>query len=189
MQRRVLKPRGTRGSALLEFTLVGITLLFIWVSIVEMALGMWNYHTLQYAVKMAAGYASVHGATCSISPNSCSVNLSNVVNVFQTAAIGIPMNKVVLRLTTTSGAVTTCNPVSSCSSNAAWNTNWPPSSNSDNAVGKDIYIRADYTFNTALAMFTGTGSAVRFGSNLGAWRVRLPRLQPPIDPVLACLYW
>ena len=163
-----------RGSALLEFTLVGITLMFVWISIEEMARGMWNYHTLQYATKLTASYASVHGATCSTSPNTCSVNVSDVVGVFKKAAIGIPMSKVVLTLTTASGAATTCNPVSTCSTNAKWSTMWPPSASSDNAVAKDIYVRADYTFNTALALFVPGKGKVAFGSAAGAGAYDFP---------------
>jgi len=174
MQHSKLKRKNTRGNALLEFTLVGIVLLFVCISTVQMAVGMWNYHTLQYAAKAAAAYASVHGISCSTKPNSCSVGMSDVVTVFQNAAVGVPMSKVVLTLTTTSGAAATCNPVSSCSSNAAWGATWPPSANQDNAVGKDIYIRADYTFNSALAMFIPGKGSVAFGSSAGAGAFDFP---------------
>jgi hypothetical protein len=168
LDHRATRHKNTRGSALLEFTLVGIMMMFVWISIEEMARGMWNYHTLQYAVKTATSYASVHGATCSMSPNSCPVNVSDVVGVFRKAAIGVPMDQVTLTLTTASGAATTCNPVSTCSSNSAWSTMWPPSSSSDNAVGKDIYMRADYTFHTALGLYVPGAGSVSFGSNLGS---------------------
>jgi len=174
MHRSVIKRKKRCGSVLLEFTLVGITLIFVWISIEEMARGMWNYHTLQYATKVAAAYASVHGATCSISPNSCSVTVRDVVGAFQTAAIGVPMSEVTLTLTTASGAATTCNPVSTCSTNAGWATMWPPSAKSDNSVGKDIYIRADYTFHTALAMFIPGQGSVAFGSSSGAGTFNFP---------------
>jgi hypothetical protein len=36
--------------------------------------------------------------------------VSDVVGVFQNAAIGVPMSQVTLTLTTASGAATTCNP-------------------------------------------------------------------------------
>jgi len=174
MHNSVIKRKKRLGSALVEFTLVSIMVIFVWISIEEMARGMWIYHTLQYAVKMTAAYASMHGATCSITPNSCSVNVSTVVGVFKATAIGVPMNQVTLTLTTASGAATTCNPVSTCSSNAAWSTMWPPSSNGDNAVGKDIYIRADYVFHTALAMFVPGKGRVAFGSNQGAGTFDFP---------------
>ena len=150
----------------MEFTLVGIPMLFLFIGTEEMARGMWQYHTLQYAVKLATSYATVHGATCA-SPNSCAVNVSDVVGVFSANAIGIPMNSVALTLTSQHGSVT-CSQVSTCSSNASWGTQWPPSANNDNAVGNWIKIRADYTFHTALAMFwPGAGRPVQFGSSAG----------------------
>jgi len=150
----------TRGSALVEFCLTGIPLIFIWISAEEMARGMWNYHSLQYAAKTAGAYASVHGATCAISPNACTVTMANIASVFQTAAIGIPPSQVTLTFTTQSGASTTCNlgGVSNlCSSQA---TVWPPSSNTDNAVGKSIQISSSYLFKSALAMVGPGGSGV-----------------------------
>lgn len=168
-----MRRKHNAGSTILEFTLVGIPMIFIWISTFEMARGMWNYHTLQYAVKMTATYAAHHGATCG-SPNSCSVNVSDIVTAFQNAAIGIPMSQTALTLTTASGAVTTCNPVSTCSTSSSWSTQWPPSSSSDNAVGKDIYVRADYTFTSALALFVPGHGSVRFGSSLGAGKFDFP---------------
>jgi hypothetical protein len=47
---------------MLEFALTGIPLIFIWISIVQMAIGMWRYHTIQYAVKTAGAYIVVHGS-------------------------------------------------------------------------------------------------------------------------------
>jgi len=158
---------------MVEFTLVGIMMVFVWISTVEMARCMWNYHTLQYAVKLAGAYAAKHGATCG-SPNSCSATVGNVVTVFSNAAIGVPMDKVALTLTTASGATTTCNPVSTCSSGGSWGNTWPPSASNDNAVGKDIYIRADYTFGTPLALFVPGWGTQSFGSSAGAGRFDFP---------------
>ncbi|MGA2114552.1 MAG: hypothetical protein ABSH56_07345 [Bryobacteraceae bacterium] len=89
------------------------------------------------------------------------LNVSDVVGVFQNAAIGVPMSQVTLTLTTASGAATTCNPVSTCSSsNSAWSTMWPDALNQDNAVGQPIGIHADYTFSSAMALVmpAGTGA-------------------------------
>ena len=162
-----LNRKRRRGEALIEFTLVGIPLLFVWISTVEMSRGMWQYHTLQYATKMANAFASTHGATCG-SPNSCSVNVSDVVNTFSAYAIGIPPDKVKIVLLTKNNSVT-CNQVSTCSSNGSWSTPWPTSSNGDNAVGKTVEIKTFYTFSTALAMFwPGSGTPWSFGSAAGS---------------------
>jgi Flp pilus assembly protein TadG len=161
---------------MLEFVLVGIPMLFGVISVEEMSRGMWQYHTLQYAVKMANAYASVHGATCATTPNSCTVDVSNVIGQFQTYAIGVPMAQVAVTLTSeTSTNAVTCSQVSTCSSSSSWSTQWPPSSNGDNAVGNWIKFRADYTFHTALAMFwPGAGKPISFGSSAGAGTFDFP---------------
>jgi Flp pilus assembly protein TadG len=171
---RELKRRRCRGNALIEFVLVGIPLVFMTVSVEEMSRGMWQYHTLQYACKMANAYAAVHGATCAQSPNSCTVDVSNVVGVFESNAIGVPMSSVAVTLTSENNSAS-CSKVSTCSSGASWSTEWPPSANTDNQVGKWIKFRADYTFSTALALFwPGAGKPVIFGSTLGAGQFDLP---------------
>lgn len=157
-------PNSSRGSAILEFTFAGITLIFIWISIVQMAVGMWNYHTLQYAAKTAGQYAAVHGLTCSTSPNNCAVAIKDIAAVFQTAAIGLPPSQVTMTFTTDSGAVTTCmlgGATNPCSSQTSV---WPPAG--DNQVGKTVAIRADYTFHSALAMMApgAPGGPVKFGT-------------------------
>jgi len=51
-----------RGSTIVEFCLTGIPLIFIWIGIFWMAFGMWEFHTLQYASKVANSYLATHGA-------------------------------------------------------------------------------------------------------------------------------
>lgn len=169
-----LKRKRLRGSILVEFVLVGIPLLFIVIGLEEMARGMWQYHTLQYAVKMANAYASVHRATCGTSPNSCTVDVSAVIGVFQTNAIGIPMSNVAVTLTSENNSAT-CSQVSTCSTSSSWSTQWPPSADGDNAVGNWIKFRADYTFKTALSMFwPGAGKPLSFGSSAGLGKFDFP---------------
>ena len=160
--------RPTRGEALIEFTLVGIPLLFVWICVIEMSRGMWQFHTLQYATKMANAYAAVHGATCGADGNSCTVDVSDVVTQFQNYAIGIPMANVKIVLLTKNNSVT-CNQVSTCSSNGSWSSQWPTPTNGDNAVGNTTEIKTYYTFNTALSMFwPGSGTPWSFGSAAGS---------------------
>src|SRR5262249_51213800 len=88
--------------------------------------------------------------------------------------IGVPMSNVAITLTSENGSVT-CSQVSTCSTNSSWNTQWPPSTHGDNAVGNWIKIRADYTFNTALSMFwPGAGGPISFGSTTGAGKFDFP---------------
>lgn len=149
---------------MLEFCLTGILLIFVWISIAEMARGMWNYHTLQYAAKMAGTYASVHGATCSMPPNACTVAISDIATVFRNAAIGVPPSQVVLTFTTDSGDVATCNLGGSADLCSSLTSVWPPSTHNDNQIGKTVSIRADYVFHSALAMFAPGSGSVRFGA-------------------------
>jgi Flp pilus assembly protein TadG len=44
-------PKERGGTSLVEFTLVGIPMIFLLISTFEVARGMWEYHTLAYAVK------------------------------------------------------------------------------------------------------------------------------------------
>jgi TadE-like protein len=155
-----------RGSAMVEFVLVGVTLLFAWISAVEMARGMWHYHTLQYAVKAAGGYVAVHGANCAVSPNSCTIEVKDVAAVLKKAAIGIPDNRMNVQFTSASGTRVACNPLNTCYGNT---TQWPPATpttDPDNLVGKSFTIRVDYVFNSALSMVTPgvPQGVVRFGA-------------------------
>jgi Flp pilus assembly protein TadG len=157
----VVPNRNRRGSTLVEFALIGITLLFAWISIIEMSRGMWNYHSLQAAIKIAGGYTALHGATCAEAPNACTIQVKDILSVLRANAIGIPPASVNVTFTSASGTTKSCNPITTC---AADTTQWPPVANGDNAVGKDFTIRADYTFRSALAMVApGPGGPVRFG--------------------------
>ena len=58
--------KGRRGAVTLEFTLVGIPLLFTLISTVEMSRGMWMYQTQAYAISQGVRYLVVHGADCQL---------------------------------------------------------------------------------------------------------------------------
>jgi hypothetical protein len=123
---------------------------------------MWNYDTLQYAAKTAGSYASVHGATCALPSNSCTVAISDIATVFKNAAIGIPPNQVLMTFTTDSGTVTTCNLGGTTNLCSAQTSTWPPST--DNQVGKTLGIRADYSFYSGLSMFAPGSGSVSFAA-------------------------
>ena len=142
------KPRQA-GASLLEFTLIGIGLIFVLISFFEMARGMWTYQTLAYAVREASRYAAVHGKDCA-SPNSCRVSVGQIVGVLQSAGAGLDPNHTTVTLTSASGATTT-GTIASLLTNS---THWPPSSPStDYADGSSLTIQASYPFQTILAMF------------------------------------
>ena len=153
------KSRARAGSTLVEFTLVGIPLIFVLISTFEMARGMWNYQTLAYAVRAGSRYAAVHGAGCSGSGNTCGVAVSDVANAISSAAVGLPAANFNIVLSSATAASVTCAPLSSCSSNA---TVWPPAA--DNAPGLDIRISGTYVFKSALAMLWPGGGKASFGT-------------------------
>ena len=145
------------GSSTLEFTLVGIPLMFVLISTFEMARGMWNYHTIAYAVKEGTRYASVHGVNCG-TPNACTVTIGQITQKIVDAGIGLPTNQLRLTFTSQSGA-TTCY-ANTCLSNA---TVWPPAPG--NVVGSSIQIGATYPFTSAISMFwPGAGTGINFGT-------------------------
>jgi hypothetical protein len=65
---------------MLEFVLIGIPVIFVLISIFEIARGMWTYHTMAYAVREGVRYASVHGKGCA-SPNTCQVTIGQITSV------------------------------------------------------------------------------------------------------------
>src|ERR1700678_1023365 len=85
MERR----KNRRGSAILEFAFTGVPLLFIWISTVQIALGMWHYHTMQYAVKATGNYLAQHGSDCA-SPNTCQATIESLAGVMKPHPIGVP---------------------------------------------------------------------------------------------------
>jgi TadE-like protein len=136
-----------RGSALVEFTLVGIPMIFVLISTFEVSRAMWNYHTLAHAIREGTRYAVVHGSGCTSDPlNSCEATIGQVAQRIQDAGIGLDPSQ--LRLTfTSSGHAIPCN-LSNCLGNS---TLWPESP--QNAPGSVITIRGSLPFQSALAMF------------------------------------
>jgi Flp pilus assembly protein TadG len=154
--RRRNRERG--GSTLVEFTLVGIPIIFVLISTFEMARGMWIYHSLAYSVKEATRYASVHGATCTTSPNTCGVTLGNIATVLKNSGPALIPSQTTVTFTDSSGAATTGSLADLMTSATAW----PPSSPAGtNAIGRTVTITAKYPFRSVISMFwPGTGRSV-----------------------------
>ena len=138
-------PKATSGNAGLEFTLSSIPLLFVIISLVQMALGMWNYHTLNEAVKITTRTASLRGADCA--STSCAMTVGEIAQMLTTKGIGLLSGSLNVTLTDANGAIT-CDPVSTCTSST---TTWPRSGG--NAIGQVISISATYPFDSAISMF------------------------------------
>jgi len=139
--------RGARkGSTLLEFVLVGIPLIFILISIFEIARGMWTYQTLAYAVREGVRYAIMHGKGCA-SPNTCQVTIGNITGVIQSAGVGLDQDAVSVTFTPAIGTASS----DTMRNQLASTTIWPPST--ANTPGQTVAISAKYQFKTFLGVF------------------------------------
>ena len=129
------------GKSFIEFALVGIPLVLLMVSLVEMCLAMWTYDTLAFAVREGARYAAMKGQGCSYSGNSCGVTVGNIAQKIATVGVGLAPGALNITLTSASGSIT-CNPVNSCYSNS---TAFPPSSaNLENTMSDPITVTGYY---------------------------------------------
>jgi Flp pilus assembly protein TadG len=164
-RRSTIGDRRVRGATTVEMTLVGIPIIFILISVFEMSRGMWQYHTLAYALKEGVRYSTVHGANCVTKEpfnNSCTVTVSQVAQVIQNAGIGLDLSATVLTFISGGNTDATCslngtasdNPPG-CQQGAFAALTWPVVNNPTSLV----QIKAKMAFPSALAMFwPGAGS-------------------------------
>jgi hypothetical protein len=154
--------RPRRGSVLLEFSLTSIPLLFVLISMIWICMGMWQYHTLAEAVNFTVRYAAVHGAGCA--GQSCALTVSQIESALAGRAVGVPASLINVTLTSSASTIT-CNPLSSCSSNASvW-----PSLAGNLAVTTDISVAATCQFVSPISMWVPTHGTEHFnGVTLGA---------------------
>lgn len=160
---------------MLEMTLVGIPLMFVLISTVEMARGMWIYHTLAYAVREGTRYTIVHGVNCGITGNNCQGSATNgriavkdIASVIQNAAVGLyqygsPTD-------TCPSTTVLCIRMQSLTDDTGWitmnsaltNANRFPTDGGD-AISAPITITVTYPFQSAIAMFwPGAGPGMNF---------------------------
>lgn len=153
------------GSTLIEFTLVGIPLVFVLVSVFELSRGMWTYHTLAAAVKRGTRYSVVHGQDCNQVGNACTVTIAQIAGVIQSAGPGLLPDQFTLTFTPSTGTPVTCVVgtgllPADCRSNT---TTWPPAG--ANGVGQDVKIAGTYPFRSMISMFwAGDGIVPVFGA-------------------------
>jgi Flp pilus assembly protein TadG len=142
---------------MLEFTLAVIPLIFVIVSVVELGVAMWNYHTLAEGVKLTTRWASVHGADCA--GQTCGTTVGQVTTHLTNYTPGLDKSKLNLTLTSAAGSVS-CTPVSSCTaSGTAW-----PSVSQATRNNTDISISANYPFAVPVPVFVIKGGGTKFGS-------------------------
>jgi Flp pilus assembly protein TadG len=144
---------------MVEFVLAGIPAIFVLISIVQMGLGMWQYHTLQSALQQAGRYVVVRGRDCVENGNSCSATLGTITKQLATYAVGMTPQLLSVSLIDPGGTTTSCNPLNTCFTNT---TVWPPAPN--NAPGMVFTITAHFTFHPAIGMVWPGNKASGFGS-------------------------
>jgi hypothetical protein len=151
------------GNATIEFTLVGIPLVFVLISTIEMARGMWIYHTLAYAVKEGTRYAVVRGQNSPKQPT-----YQGVCNAIVQAGTGLLPEELALTFHSATAKDVTC--ACKSSSSSSWTPcsagTWPPGDNLaviDNQPGQSISITGYYPFVSAISMFwPGAGAGMTF---------------------------
>ena len=118
---------------------------------------MWNYHTLQYAIKQAGAYVAVHGsATGYCKSNNCRVQ--DAAAIMAQYAVGMPQSAINMTFTpvasdhSTAGTATTCT------------LNWCQSNSTAIPSGSPQFkIQAEYQFKTAMGMVApGQGGVIKF---------------------------
>lgn len=137
-----------RGATMIEFTMLGIPAIFLFLSIMSAAVDMWQFFTLSYAVGQTARYASVHGAGCTTGTNSCTITQANVASYFETQALALIPASTTMTMNDGSGVIT-CTPVTSCPSPTAVF----PSSGHNTAGANTVSVSASYTLTDPIAMF------------------------------------
>jgi hypothetical protein len=156
-----------RGSSLLEFTLVGIPLIFILISIFEVSRGMWIYHTMAYAVKETSRFVIVKGENCIASGNACGVTVQRIAQEFASAGVGLDPNETNLSLIVV-GDQRDCFPLQGClsgsdgDSSVAWPTVASPAF-PGSGRGQNLTVRATVPFRSAISLFwPGAGRGINF---------------------------
>ncbi len=160
-QNRVAQNRAgrRRGVAMLEFTLLGIPAIFLFIAVVTCSIDMWQFFTLSYAVDQTARYTALHGATCTQNGNTCQITRADAAAYFQAAALALNPASTTMILTDNSGSVT-CSPVTACPSS----TSFFPAVGSNTPVTNNVTVQARYALINPMAMFWPGGGTVAAGN-------------------------
>jgi len=154
--------RRQSGNALVEFTLVGIPIIFVLIATFEMSRGMWLYQTLAHAAKEGARYVVVRGENCVYNNNNCPLTIGELATTIEQASLGLPADK--LTVTITSNTRTYTGQLSQFLNDGTY---WPTYAKGagtydDGArVGQQITVTLVFPFESALAMFwPGAGGSI-----------------------------
>ncbi|HEX4277518.1 MAG TPA: TadE/TadG family type IV pilus assembly protein [Bryobacteraceae bacterium] len=149
--------KGRRGSTLIEFALTGLPLIFLSISIFECSIAMLEYVSMANAATTAARYAANHGATCSQTPNSCTITVGNIAALIATFSWINDATLLTVSFTDNSGT-SSCT-LSVCETRTT--TQFPAATSGANAVGSPITIHLSYPVINPLPVFSSpnTGTA------------------------------
>jgi Flp pilus assembly protein TadG len=153
--------KGTRGSAHVEFALCAVFMIFLLISIFDMARGLWINHTVAEAVRDGTRYAIVRGAgyvdpTTNTRLSGATVGAVTKVVCDAATGLGNPSEpKLMLKLYSNAGVIP-----SDCS-NTSDPTIWPPDGVAN--AGSEIGISATYPYNSMVVMFFPGAQGVQFG--------------------------
>jgi hypothetical protein len=155
--------KSRRGQSLIEFVLSGIPMIFLIISIIHMALTMWNYHMLAEAVSYTTRIAATKGADCAGA--ACQSTVGQIAKVLAAHAVGMTPETINITFTSADGTVVVANsPLSSHLNDA---TVWP--SVQANKQGSAITIAATHPLFGPIAMFWPGSKGSLFGpTNLAA---------------------
>jgi hypothetical protein len=178
--------RRRRGATTIEFALVGIPIMFILISILEISRGMWMWETMAHAVRQGARFAAVHGDNCVTPPNICGRIMADIGNQIQKAGVGLDPNQfmVTIRIfphsdganpVTSDGPQTLAAMESDAQSFSAWTFVYtPPGAGTSSNVSaaqapNEVVVTGNIPFTSALAMFWPGAKPVNFATmNLSA---------------------
>jgi len=163
--------QGRSGSVILEFTLVGIPMIFVLISVVEMARGMWVYNTLAHAVKEGTRLAIVNGANCAKLPTCLpTITVGAVAERIRWTGVGLSLDQLEVTLVALEPSVAgpvpvgnpvSCNPLSTCLGRVDM---FPPADGNRPKI-HSVSIQGVYPFRSAIAMFwPGAGRGMTFGT-------------------------
>ena len=168
----MLKARaGRRGNTVIEFTLVGIPVMFAIISIFEMSRGMWLYHTLAASVREGTRFAIVHGNDCNIYPSNCAVRVRDISQRIRDYAVGLPPSEIRnVRFSTASRTLAEYASLEACLADDTYFPAAAPGGGEDpggERLMSYVEISAVYPFRSAIAMFwPGAGRGQNFGTFL-----------------------
>jgi hypothetical protein len=184
--RNTSRSRRRGGQTMLEFTLVGIPIIFVLISIFEISRGMWIYETMAYSVKQGVRYATSHGFNCTKNGNTCTVKMGpaaadcNALNALETVATVIRCAAAGLDPATTNitfytfidpaGKVKQGGPctLETSGAGACLPTVFPPDPQNRVTTYK-VEVDMRTTFRSALSFFWPSAGTVHFGTfTLGA---------------------